>query len=226
MTHLATNPPPRRASRPVPPGWRACRPRSRCRTAGTVVVFAEGREIFAQGDDTDQLFKVVSGVVRICKFLSDGRRQIEALPCGGRVFRLRAWRGTAVFRRGGKRLYPDLLSPARCGDAGAERPGGQPAAFPLRHAGPCPGAGTQPAAGQARRGEKVAAFLLGWAALSPDKQVVSLAMSRQDIGDYLGLTIETVSRTLSQFERDGVIALPNARQVRLRNIEMLEDIAA
>ena len=79
-----------------------------------------------------------------------------------------------------------------------------------------------------RRGaaEKVAAFLLGWAAHSPDPQVVSLAMSRQDIGDYLGLTIETVSRTLSQFERDGMIALPNARQIRLRNIERLEDLAA
>jgi CRP/FNR family nitrogen fixation transcriptional regulator len=38
-------------------------------------------------------------------------------------------------------------------------------------------------------------------------------MSRQDIADYLGLTIETVSRTLSQFESEGVIALPDRRSV-------------
>ena len=42
-------------------------------------------------------------------------------------------------------------------------------------------------------------------------------MTRQDIADYLGLTIETVSRTLSQFERDAVIARPSARRIILRN---------
>ena len=51
-------------------------------------------------------------------------------------------------------------------------------------------------------------------------------MTRQDIADYLGLTIESVSRSLSQMERDGVIGLPNIRQVRLNNVEALEDLAA
>ena len=79
-----------------------------------------------------------------------------------------------------------------------------------------------------RRGaaEKVAAFLLAWAQHSQDKRVAMLAMTRQDIADYLGLTIETVSRSLSQFERDDVITLTSTRQVRLKNIEALEDLAA
>ena len=49
-------------------------------------------------------------------------------------------------------------------------------------------------------------------------------MSRQDMGDYMGLTIETVSRTLSQMERDGLIAIPNARQIRFLSRQALEDM--
>ncbi len=79
-----------------------------------------------------------------------------------------------------------------------------------------------------RRGaaEKVASFLLGWAKHSADKRVLHLAMTRQDIADYLGLTIETVSRSLTQFERDNVIALPSTREVKLLNTDALEDLAA
>ena len=59
--------------------------------------------------------------------------------------------------------------------------------------------------------EKVAAFLIGWrdrlARLSGVAKTVSLPMSRQDIADYLGLTIETVSRTLTKLDRDGVIEI-------------------
>ena len=56
------------------------------RVAGTVVHVDEGREIFAEGEDTDCFYKVISGVVRVCKFLSDGRRQIEAFHVAGEVF--------------------------------------------------------------------------------------------------------------------------------------------
>jgi CRP/FNR family nitrogen fixation transcriptional regulator len=55
---------------------------------------------------------------------------------------------------------------------------------------------------------------------------IHLAMTRQDIADYLGLTIETVSRTLTQMERDRLIALPSTRQVRLCNRAALADLAA
>ena len=73
--------------------------------------------------------------------------------------------------------------------------------------------------------EKVVAFLLDWAEKSADQKTISLAMSRQDIADYLGLTIETVSRTLSQLERDAMIALPSARQIRIRNLDALQDLS-
>jgi CRP/FNR family nitrogen fixation transcriptional regulator len=65
--------------------------------------------------------------------------------------------------------------------------------------------------------ERVASFLLDMAArLTRDNQF-DLTMTRQDIADYLGLTIETVSRTMTQLESSGVIALPTSRRVVLRN---------
>ena len=59
--------------------------------------------------------------------------------------------------------------------------------------------------------EKVASFLVNWrdrlAQLSSPAKTVPLPMSRQDIADYLGLTIETVSRTMTKLERHGVIEI-------------------
>jgi CRP-like cAMP-binding protein len=62
--------------------------------------------------------------------------------------------------------------------------------------------------------------------LSAPGKLITLVMTRQDIADYLGLTIETVSRSLSQLEREGVIALPSLREVRLNNIPALQTLAA
>ena len=51
-------------------------------------------------------------------------------------------------------------------------------------------------------------------------------MTRLDIADYLGLTIETVSRTLSQFERDGIIAMATSRRISLKNRTALQRLIA
>jgi CRP/FNR family nitrogen fixation transcriptional regulator len=74
--------------------------------------------------------------------------------------------------------------------------------------------------------EKVAAFLVDWATHSANTGTVTLEMTRQDIADYLGLTIETVSRTLSQFERDGMIQFSTARHIRLTDPAALCDLNA
>jgi CRP/FNR family nitrogen fixation transcriptional regulator len=59
---------------------------------------------------------------------------------------------------------------------------------------------------------------------APDAKVITLAMTRQDIADYLGLTMETVSRTLSQLERDAFIELATARQIRMKDRAALRGI--
>ncbi len=65
--------------------------------------------------------------------------------------------------------------------------------------------------------ERVAGFLLEMSARAHVANEFDLPMSRQDIADYLGLTIETVSRTLTQLENSAAIAVPSARRIVLRN---------
>jgi CRP/FNR family nitrogen fixation transcriptional regulator len=65
--------------------------------------------------------------------------------------------------------------------------------------------------------ERVASFLLEMAERAGANNVVELPMSRQDIADYLGLTIETVSRTLTGLETAAAIEVPSSRRIILRN---------
>ena len=70
--------------------------------------------------------------------------------------------------------------------------------------------------------ERVAGFLLEMAGRSSGRSAIELPMSRQDIADYLGLTIETVSRTITQLVQSGVIALETSRRIAFRNRAALQ----
>jgi len=74
--------------------------------------------------------------------------------------------------------------------------------------------------------ERVAWFLMDMSERIPAPDRLDLPMSRQDIADFLGLTIETVSRTMTQLQDDGLIGLPSRRRVVLRQRAALEDLAA
>lgn len=217
----------RAGSLPQPPAWivggDVPEP---LRTAGSVIHVPEGREIFAEGGESDTFYKVVSGVARVCKLLNDGRRQIESFHVTGDIFGLelgntRSLSAEAVndctliaYRR---RHVESLAQNDHSVHGHLFRFAMENLAQAQSHA-----------LLLGRRGavEKVAAFLLAWAGHFGPAKLIPLAMTRQDIADYLGLTIETVSRSLSQLEREGVIALPSIREVRLNNLEALEDLAA
>ena len=72
--------------------------------------------------------------------------------------------------------------------------------------------------------ERVAAFLLEMFERRDRTKALDLPMSRNDIADYLGLTIETVCRTLSAFKRGGVIAIPNPHRIELLDRDALETV--
>jgi CRP/FNR family nitrogen fixation transcriptional regulator len=74
--------------------------------------------------------------------------------------------------------------------------------------------------------EKVATFLLEMDRRLAKAGMMALPMCRRDIGDYLGLTLETVSRALSQLSDQGVLAFSSARQIVLRNRKHLADMDA
>lgn len=186
-------------------------------TTGSVLYFAQNREIYSEGDEAETFFKIVAGVVRTCKFLSDGRRQIDAFYVEGDIFGFEAddehrLSAEAVSdctlisyrRRGVERLAAnnDGLSRQLFSYAMHNMARAQEHSLLLGRKGAV---------------EKVAAFLMEWAERSSRTGAVTLAMTRQDIADYLGLTIETVSRTLSQLERDSMIELCTARQIHFKN---------
>jgi CRP/FNR family nitrogen fixation transcriptional regulator len=71
----------------------------------------------------------------------------------------------------------------------------------------------------------VATFLLDMLERRDAIRALDLPMSRNDIADYLGLTIETVCRVLSVFKRDGVIGIPTPHRIELRDRAALAAIA-
>lgn len=193
---------------------------------GSVLHFPPDRAIYQEGDPARSFYKVVSGVVRTCRFLSDGRRQIDSFHVEGDVF---------GFEVGGEyRLSAEAVS--ECTVIAYRRRGLDAAAALddrlarqfFTHAMTCLARAQEHSLllGRGTAVQKITTFLMEMAERGACDQVIDLPMSRQDIADYLGLTIETVSRTLSHLERDGVIGLPTARRVVLKDRRSLRGMMA
>lgn len=189
-------------------------------TAGAAVSFSQGQEIFSEGDDADRFFKVSAGCVRLCKYLASGRRQIEAFHGTGEIFGLEA--GDAY------RLSAEAVS--ECTVVAYRRHALQPAngntalfeALFFHAMGDAARAQEHSLLlGRSCAVEKVSIFLTERARRDGAGWAVTLPMSRYDIADYLGLTVETVSRVLSKLERDGLIKLTTARTIAIRSLTAL-----
>jgi CRP/FNR family transcriptional regulator, nitrogen fixation regulation protein len=191
---------------------------------GVVSHLAQDREIYAEGEEASVFFKVVTGVVRTCSYLRDGRRQIDAFYVASEVFGLEAgiqYRLSAEAasdctlisyrRRTLERLAANNDAVSR-----------QLISFAMRSM-----ARSQDHSLLLGRGtavERLAAFLIEWAQHSPGAQTVALPLTRRDIADYLGLTLETVSRMFSQLSRNAVIELTTARQIRFKDVAALREL--
>jgi len=188
--------------------------------------FARDDEIFVEGDSAAVFYKLVTGAVRTYRLLNDGRRQIDAFHFAGDAFGL----------EGGDRhqcsaaaicdttvevwLRSELRTPA--GDTGCSAELMTAMMRRLEQA-----QGHMVLLGCKNAREKVATFLLGIAARAPSLgNHVELPMLRCDIADHLGLTIETVSRTIAELTRDGVIGRPGrSRTFALRDLAALRHLS-
>ncbi|QRE75949.1 helix-turn-helix domain-containing protein [Methylobacterium aquaticum] len=195
--------------------------------AGTRRRFEAGEEIYAEGDRVVHFYKVVSGAVRTYRLLSDGRRQIDGFHLPGDIFGLEAG---AERRTGADALTGTTLAAFRRGDrealtGGAGALAQEVVAAMLRALERAQD--HMMLLGRKSARERVASFLLGLAERAGTDGAIALPMSRTDIADHLGLTIESVSRTLTRLERDGVIALPaHRRTVLLRDKAALRRLNA
>jgi CRP/FNR family nitrogen fixation transcriptional regulator len=191
---------------------------------GARMNYARNTEIYAEGEPAEYLYKVISGVVRTYKLLSDGRRQIGAFHLPGDVFGLEAG---SEHRFSAEAVADSVILVIKRSalEALAQRDSEVGRELWMLMAGHLQRAQEHMLLlGRKNAQERIAAFLLEMAARSSGGNIVELPMSRQDMADYLGLTIETVSRTLTQLESAATIGLPSSRRIVLRDRIALADL--
>jgi CRP/FNR family nitrogen fixation transcriptional regulator len=183
---------------------------------GATMAYPRNAEIFGENEPADYVYKVVSGSVRTYNVLSDGRRQIAGFYLPGDIF--------GIEFDGEHTLAAEAISDAKVlvvKRSALEALAGRDAAVAREL--------LVLTARELRRvqdrillliktaQERVVGFLLEMAQRATGGNAIDLPMSRQDIADYLGLTIETVSRTLTSLETSATIEVPTSRRIVLRN---------
>jgi CRP/FNR family nitrogen fixation transcriptional regulator len=181
--------------------------------------YARGAEIFGEAEPAEYVYQVVEGAVRSYKLLSDGRRQIGAFHLVGDIFGLE---NGAVHRFTAEAIIDTTVRLAKRRslehvaeeDALVARDLLNMTTNNLQHA-----ENHMLLLGRKTSLERVAAFLLEMDGRLSAAGVMALPMSRRDIADYLGLTLETVSRALSCLHEKGFLDFlgQTQRQIVLRN---------
>ena len=177
--------------------------------------YVRNEEIFGEGEPADHLYKIESGCIRAFHTLDNGRRQMVAFYLSGDVFGLDARDlhtiSTEATTPSKVRVIKRKALMARGGEVAT-----------LRHL-------LDLTAAELRRSQshnllllkgaqdRVVGFLREMAQRGQHQGEFDLAMTRRDIADYLGLTIETVSRTLTRLETEAAISLPSPWRVLLRD---------
>ncbi|HEY2033566.1 MAG TPA: cyclic nucleotide-binding domain-containing protein [Rhizomicrobium sp.] len=189
--------------------------------------FAKNTTIFAEGDSADRIYKVADGVVRICKHTADGRRHIVDFALPGELF--------GIVEDDRHELTAEAVNDVvlvsyprnRIDQLGAADPNiGRHLLTHLyrnlltmqRHLLVL---GCQDAK------ERLASFLLRLAERTGATRcgTLDLAMGRQDIADHLGLTIETICRTIRDLKNAGIVTTPAIHQLILADVRALRALA-
>lgn len=183
-----------------------------------VSYFPAGAEIYAQGDNSDNYYRVEFGAVRVYRLLVDGRRQISAFHLAGEVFGLEADATHHFFAEAISATGIRMLRTSSCRNEIASE------LLPIALQSLIRAQEHLLVLGRQNAVERVAAFLAEMSERQGDLGTIELPMPRMDIADYLGLTIETVSRVFSKLRQCGVIRLPSLRTVEIVRRQALEDM--
>jgi CRP/FNR family transcriptional regulator, nitrogen fixation regulation protein len=181
--------------------------------------YSRGAEIFGESEPAEYVYQVIEGAVRSYKLLSDGRRQIGAFHLVGDIFGLE---NGALHRFTAEAIVDTIVRLAKReslehvaeADALVARELLTMTTSNLQHA-----ENHMLLLGRKTSLERVTAFLLEMDRRLSAADVMALPMSRRDIADYLGLTLETVSRALSCLHERGFLDFigQTQRQIVLRN---------
>jgi CRP/FNR family nitrogen fixation transcriptional regulator len=192
---------------------------------GAPMRFARNAEIFGEDEPAEYLYQVVSGAVRTYRMLDDGRRQISAFYLPGDVFGFEAGE---VHQSTAEAIseVQILLVKRSSVLARAEHEKSLAKQLWMLTVRELQRVQQHSLVLIKSAEERVAGFLLEMAGRSASQTAIELPMSRQDIADYLGLTIETVSRTFTQFVQSGTIALETSRRIRFCNRAALSRLDA
>jgi CRP/FNR family transcriptional regulator, nitrogen fixation regulation protein len=219
------------ARAPVPPSSGAAPACDLCGAFATATTaprspFTAGDRLFVQGDPARLVYRVLSGAVVSYRLFSDGRRQVTGFHLAGDFIGLEAGvehatTAEALGRVDALAMDRSELAERAAADNGLARALWRVAVRAFQRS-------EDHARILARQGatERVAAFLLDFAERLGRPGTVDLPMTRQDIADHVGLTIHTVSRTLSQLQARGLIEARSSRQVRLLQRPGLERLCA
>jgi CRP/FNR family transcriptional regulator len=195
----------------------------------TVLTVQPGAAFIQEGDPAEHFYNVTSGAVRLCKLLPDGRRQITGFARPGHFL------GLAVRNIYG--FSAEALSPVRVCRFSRARYQAVLLDHPELERRLLETAANELVAAQEQMlllgrktaRERLASFLLAQADAAPGcvqrSDQVDLPMNRTDIADYLGLTIETVSRSMTWLKGQGFIGLPSSSHVVLLRRDRLSELA-
>jgi CRP/FNR family nitrogen fixation transcriptional regulator len=189
---------------------------------GVTMAFAKDEEVYGQDEEADLIYRVLEGGVRTTRVMADGRRQIGDFYLAGDIFGLE----TGPRHRFSAEAVRDSVilvvkaSILRSAGGELERLGWEATRRELERAQE-----HVLLLGRKTACERVASFLKDLSDKCGGVPVVDLPMGRQDIADYLGLTIETVSRMLSQLQSGRIVSFCATRQFRVVNAEALARLA-
>ena len=193
---------------------------------GGLMRFTRDTEVYGEDEPAEYFYQVISGAVRTYRMLEDGRRQIVAFYLPGDIFGVEAGE---VHQSSAEAISESQVLVVKRSSVLARAEHHKDLAKQLWTL----------TAQELQRvqqhslvlimsaEERVVGFLFEMASRSSGGiTAIELPMSRQDIADYLGLTIETVSRTFTQLVQSGVIALETSRRVHFRNRAALNRLNA